>query len=180
VTDGAITVDLEQVFIPALSTGEHRGRQRCAQKETNVTKEELDELAKRSPDEALAKVIEEWGGEPPMAGLLRGFDDIDEVEPMVPYARELLRTAIVPKARALMVKLQAVAMSTGSVAPDNDARALGELLDAIIAFIRANGEFADSREFPEQRHELSPEARQWRPWRPTPTIQPTPDDEEDQ
>jgi hypothetical protein len=149
--------------------------------EMNVTKEELDELAKRWPDEALAKVIEEWGGEPPMANLLRGFNDLDEAEPMLPHARELLRTAIVPKARALMAKLQADAMSTGSVAPDNDARALGDLLDAVIAFIWVNGEFVDTPdEFREQRRDLSAEAQQWRPWRPTATIDPTPDDEESQ
>jgi hypothetical protein len=144
-----------------------------------VTKDELDERATRSPDEALAKVIEEWDGEPPMANLLRGFNDLDEGEPMLPHARELLRTATVPKARALMARLQADAMSTGSIAPDNDARALGDLLDAVIAFIWVNGEFADTPdEFREQRRDLSAEAQQWRPWRPTATIDPTPDVEE--
>ena len=100
-----------------------------------MTKEELDELAKRSPDEALAKVIEEWGGEPPMANLLRALNAVDESHPMLPETRELLRTVIVLKARALMAKLQTDAMRTGSITPHNDARALGEVLDALIAFI---------------------------------------------
>jgi hypothetical protein len=108
-----------------------------------MTKEELDEMATHSPDEALANVIEEWGSEPPMASLLGGFNDLGEVHPMLPETRELLRMVIVPKARVLMATLQADAMSTGSVIPDNDARTLGELLDALVAFIWANSVFAD-------------------------------------
>jgi hypothetical protein len=145
----------------------------------NVTKEELDELATRSPDEALEKLIDEWGGEPPMADMMRGFNDFDEAEPMRPRARKIFRTTIVPKAMALMVKLQADAMSTRNVAPDNDARALGELMNAVIAFIWANGLFNDASQFHKQRHDLSAEAQQWRSWRRTLTIDPSPDDEED-
>ena len=63
-----------------------------------MTKEALDELAAPPRDEARTKFIEKWEVEPRMANLLRGFNDLDAEEPMLPDRRELLRTAIVPKA----------------------------------------------------------------------------------